>query len=145
MEGLRVKNGIKIRTSLANPHTDHVSRSDASIWCSSDCLGFSVFRDALMGNQSTHHFHFTQAGFNIQVLLQNKQRQEDSESPSSVPMPLRAACLLQGFLVKRLVLCLHVPQQQQSLPPAGARVADGAACAETKAHVSSEATRGVQD
>lgn len=89
-----------------------------------------------MGNQSTHHFHFTRAGFNIQVLLQNKQRQKHSESPSSVPMALSAACLFHGFLVKRLVLCLHVPQQQQSLPPADTRAADGAACAETKANVS---------
>lgn len=45
--------------------------------------GFGGFRDALMGNQSTHHFHFTQAGFNIQVLLQKEQRQKHSESPSS--------------------------------------------------------------
>lgn len=56
--------------------------------------------------------------------------------PALSPRALSAACLFHGFLVKRLVLCPHVSQQQQSLPPADARVADGAACANTKAHIS---------
>lgn len=91
--------------------------------------GVFVFRGALMGNQSTQHFLSSHAGFNIQVLLQNKQHRNHSEPLSSVPF---AACFFHGFLIKPLVLRLHVPQQQQSLLPADAHLA----CAETQPHVS---------